>query len=167
MSGTPSLLKSATTNPRVGLVQIIQSVGANQPGFALAQAPTLHAWRSAGRALSPLVSECTCGLSRKKLVLTTNLVGLVNGVVADTVGQVTLDGNGNISGIETFTLNGVVTTLPVTGTYTENSNCTGTWQITPMGGTATNFNTVEVNGGRELLMIESDNGTITAGNAQE
>lgn len=149
------------------MFQIIQSQPSNQPGFALAQGTRLHAWRSEGRGLSPLVSECTCGRSGKKLVFTTNLVGLVNGVVADIVGQVTLDGNGNISGIETFTLNGVVTTLPVTGTYTENSNCTGTWQITPIGGTATNFNTVEVDGGRELLMIETDNDTITAGNAHE
>jgi hypothetical protein len=132
------------------MFQMIGSdTGDNQPGFGLAQ------------------GTVTCGFSGKTVVLTTNLVGLDNGVVADTVGRVTLNGKGSISGSETFTMNGVVTTLAVTGTYTENSNCTGTWRITPKGGTATNFNTVVVNSGKELLLIQTDNNTITGGNAQQ
>ena len=121
----------------------------NQPGFALAQ------------------GTVTCGLTGKKLLLTTNLVGITGGNLADTVGQVMLDGKGNISGAETFTLNGAVSKHAVTGTYTENSNCTGTWVVTPKGGTATQFNTVVVNSRKELLLIETDNGTVTAGSAQE
>jgi hypothetical protein len=121
----------------------------NQPGFGLAQ------------------GTVTCGLSGKKLVLTTNLVGLTNGNVTDTVGQVTLDGKGNISGTETFTLSGAVSKHAVTGTYSENSSCTGTWQVTPKSGTLTNFNTVVVNSGKELLLIQTDSGTVTAGNAQQ
>jgi hypothetical protein len=132
------------------MFQIIQSQPSNQPGFSLAQ------------------GTVTCGLSGKKLVLTTNLVGLVQGtLVADTVGRVTLDGKGKISGTETFTLNGAVSELAVKGSYTENSNCTGTWHVTPKGGTETNFNTVVVNSGKELLLIQTDSGTVTAGNAQE
>ena len=123
--------------------------GDNQPGFGLAQ------------------GTVTCGLSGKIMILTTNLVGLDNGLPADTVGRVTLNGKGIISGSETFTLNGTVTTLTVTGAYTEDSNCLGTWRITPKGGTATNFNTVRVNSGSELLLIQTDNNTITAGNAQQ
>jgi len=121
----------------------------NQPGFGLAE------------------GTVTCGLTGKKQVLTTNLVGLTSGEVADTVGQVTLDGNGHISGEEVFTLNGTISIVSVTGTYTENSNCTGTWQITPQGGGTQNFNSVVVNSGKELLLIETDNNTITAGNAQQ
>jgi hypothetical protein len=64
-------------------------------------------------------------------------------------------------------MNGTVTTLAVTGTYTENSNCLGTWRITPKGGTASNFNTIRVNSGSELLLIQTDNNTITAGRAQQ
>jgi hypothetical protein len=30
-----------------------------------------------------------------------------------------------------------------------------------------NFNTVEVNGGKELLLIETDSGTFLSGTAQE
>lgn len=131
------------------MFQIIQTDHSNQPGFGVAE------------------GTVTCGLSGKKQSLTTNLVGFVNGVAADTVGTLRLDGEGNISGTETFTTNGVVKTLPVTGTYTENSNCTGTWQITPTGGTPTNFNTVVVSSGTELLLIQTDSGTITAGNAQQ
>jgi hypothetical protein len=128
--------------------QMIQTDPSNQPGFGMAE------------------GTVTCGLSGKRLSLTTNLFGFVSGVPVDTVGTVTLDGEGKITGTETFSTNGVVKTLPVTGTYTENSNCTGTWEITPTGGTPTNFNTVVVNGGSELLLIQTDHGTITAGNAQ-
>lgn len=133
------------------MFQIIENEQqSNQPGFAIAQ------------------GTCTCGLfPGEKRAFTTNLVGLVSGLVADTVGRVTLNGKGNISGTETFTMNGTVTTLAVTGNYTENSNCTGAWQITPEGGSAQNFNTVVVNSGKELLLIETDNNTITAGNAQQ
>ena len=137
-------------NAGVEMFQMIENdPDSNQPGFGLAQ------------------GTVTCGLSGKKLVLTTNLVGLTSGNVTDTVGQVTLDGKGNISGTETFTLSGTVLKLSVTGTYTENSNCTGTWRVTPKGGSATNFNTVVVNSGKELLLIQTDSGTVTAGNAQE
>ena len=82
--------------------------------------------------------------------------------MADTVGQVTLDGKGNISGKEVFTLNGSISINSVSGAYTENSTCIGTWQITPTGtGTTYNFNTVVVNGGKEVLLIETDNNTVT------
>ena len=98
--------------------------------------------------------------------MTTNLVGLVSGAPADSVGRVTLEGNGGISGTETFAIN-VVTKLAVAGTYTENANCTGTWQITPTGGTASNFNAVVVNSGKELLLLQTDANTFAAGTAQE
>jgi hypothetical protein len=132
------------------MFQMIQTdTGNNQPGFGLAE------------------GIVTCGLSGKKQVLTTNLTGVVGSNPAETVGQVTLDGKGNISGTETFTNNGIISTLSVTGTYTENSNCTGTWKVIPSGGSAINFNTVVVNSGKELLLIESDNNTNAAGNAQQ
>jgi hypothetical protein len=133
------------------MFQMIESdQGVNQPGFGLAQ------------------GAVTCGLTGKKRVLTTNIVGLTltDSDLEDTVGQVALDGKGNISGTETFSMNASPTTLPVTGTYTENSSCVGTWQITPSGGATQNFNTVKVNSGKELLLIETDPGTDTAGNAQ-
>jgi len=132
------------------MFQLVQSdQNWNQPGYALAQ------------------GTVTCGLSGKKQVLTTNLYGLTGGEPADTVGQVTLDGKGGISGAETFTKGGVVTTRAVTGSYTEIADCTGTWKITPEHGKTSNFKTVVVNGGSELLLIQTEDNTFTAGVAQE
>lgn len=137
-------------NAGAQMFQMIETdSGNNQPGFALAE------------------GTVTCGLTGVKRVVTTNIVGLTSGSITDTVGQVTLDGHGHISGKEVFTDNGTISILSVTGTYTESSNCTGTWHITPLGGTTQNFSTVRVNSGKELLLIQTDNGTITAGNAQE
>jgi hypothetical protein len=146
--GTPSHFK-IYVNAGNAMFQIIETdANSNQPGFAVAR------------------GTATCGLSGKKEVFTTNLVGLTSNVLTDTVGQVTLSGAGKLSGTETFTDNGTVTTLAVSGTYTETSDCLGTWQVTPKGGSALHFNTVRDNGGAELLLIQTDNGTITAGNAQ-
>ena len=135
------------SNNTFQIIQIDQNW--NQPGFAVAQ------------------GTVTCGLSGKKQVFTTNLYGLAGGQPADTVGQVTLDGKGGISGTETFTNNGVVSNLAVTGSYTEITNCTGTWRITPKNGTMSIFNIVVVNSGNELLLIQTDNNTFNAGSAQE
>jgi hypothetical protein len=74
---------------------------------------------------------------------------------------------GNLSGTETFSVNYVNTEASVTGTYTENANCTGTAQVTPSGGSAVNFNTVVVSGGKELLMLETDSNTLLGGTAQQ
>jgi hypothetical protein len=35
------------------------------------------------------------------------------------------------------------------------------------GASATHFNTIKVNGGKELLLIETDNGTLLTGTAQQ
>jgi len=77
------------------------------------------------------------------------------------------DGKGNITGREIFSVDGVISESQVTGTYTQNADCTGTVQITPAGSATTNFNTVVVNGGKQLLFIEIDNNTLVTGTAQE
>jgi hypothetical protein len=135
--------------------QMIQTDnGTAQPGFALAQ------------------GTVTCGLTGKKQTFATNLLGTVitsstTADVATVVGQVTLDGKGNISGTQTSSVGGMISTVSVTGTYTQNADCTGTAQVTPTGSATANFNTVAVNGGKELLLIEIDTSTVIAGTAQE
>jgi len=132
--------------------QMIQTDnGTAQPGFALAQ------------------GIVTCGLTGKKQILATNILGTLTATsqVDAVVGQVTLDGKGNIAGTETFSVGGAISTLPVTGTYTQNADCTGTAQVTPKGSLTSNFNYVVVNGGKELLLIETDNNTTVAGTAQQ
>lgn len=78
-----------------------------------------------------------------------------------------LDGKGNILGSETFSVGGEISQVPVTGTYTQNADCTGTAQITPAGSATTNFNTVAVNGGKQMLLIETDSNPLITGTAQE
>jgi len=107
-----------------------------------------------------------CGLTGKKQTLAANLFGAINGVGAVAIaGQVILDGKGKVAGAETASLNGM--SASISGTYTENANCTGTAQITPQGFNTTNFNFVVVNGGKEILLIETDAGTTMSGTMQE
>lgn len=110
-----------------------------------------------------------CGLTGKKQTLAANLFGAINGVGAVAiVGQVILDGRGNISGNETASLNGTIAPpASISGTYTETANCTGSAKITPQGLNALNFNFVVVNGGKEILLIETDPGTTISGPMQQ
>ncbi|MFY9905166.1 MAG: hypothetical protein WBX02_21830 [Terriglobales bacterium] len=82
-------------------------------------------------------------------------------------GQFVLNGKGSLTGTATFSLDGSIATLPVTGTYQINSNCTGTLVFTPEGQSAVNLGVVIVNGGKELMFIETDANTIVSGTLQE
>ncbi len=82
-------------------------------------------------------------------------------------GQLVLNGKGSLTGTVTFSVNGSISSLPVTGTYQINSNCTGTATFTPQGQSAINISLVIVNGGKELMFIETDSGTVVSGVLQE
>jgi hypothetical protein len=82
------------------------------------------------------------------------------------VAMTEFDGNGGLSQIDTVTINGIVvadfTHTPATGTYTVNSNCTGTFTINFTDGrppVVANF--VVVEGGSEI-----DSVVISAGGKQ-
>ncbi len=51
---------------------------------------------------------------------------------------------------------------PVTGSYSVAADCTGTATITPKGRSALNFSFVVVNGGVEMLAIETDANTVVS-----
>lgn len=74
-----------------------------------------------------------------------------------------LDGAGNLSAAFTFGLNGQITTdAPYTGTYTVNSDCTGSVIATP-GTNGDNFELVILGGGAEVLAVDTTDGeTLTA-----
>lgn len=110
----------------------------------------------------------TCGLTGKTQKLGVNLVGTIPGssVNVAIVGELQLSGKGKVTGTVSINGNYSNTVATVTGTYTEASDCTGTLQITPKGSSALNFNSVFVNGGQELLLIETDSGTVIGGTAQ-
>jgi len=110
----------------------------------------------------------TCGLTGKKATFAANLSGKIpnTGPIAY-VAQVILDGKGNVSGSGTFDVNGTIVTASIKGTYTEDSDCTGTAQITPSGSSTLNFNFVVVDIGKEILLIETDANTIVVGSMQQ
>jgi len=85
------------------------------------------------------------------------------------VGQLALNGTGGITGTLSTSLNGTITSdESATGTYSISSNCTGTASITPQGSTtAINFVVIVADDGKELMVMESDNGTVVSGLAQD
>lgn len=82
-----------------------------------------------------------------------------------TVGQITADGNGGLTGSETVSNYGVITSnVSVTGSYALSKNCTGTATIVPAGGSASNYSLVVT--GKQIQMVETDNGFTESGYAQ-
>lgn len=79
-------------------------------------------------------------------------------------GQITADGKGGFTGTESISENGTVTAnLPVKGTYTVRTNCTGKGQIAPKGGSATHFNFTIVSSGTTVQLVVLDSGTVESG----
>lgn len=148
---SPAHFNIVLDDSKQGFQMIQTDSGYDQPGYGIAQ------------------GTVACELTGNKQTFATNFLGVLYPSldIEAIVGQLNLDGKGKITGKETFSVFGVISSAPVTGTYTENSDCTGTIQITPEGSSVTNFNTVTVNSGTELLLIETDNNTFVGGTAQE
>jgi hypothetical protein len=74
------------------------------------------------------------------------------------VGVFTFDGAGNVTVSYTAVFNGYAfsTSVPDTGTYTVNSDCTGTATDATID---LHFNSVSVGGGNEFFEIQTDEGT--------
>ena len=83
-----------------------------------------------------------------------------------TVGVVTFDGAGNASFTVTQVLNssGAEFFEAIPGTYTVNSDCTGTVTIEDFG---LHFNIVTVGGGAELFAIQTETGTTNIVDAKK
>jgi hypothetical protein len=81
------------------------------------------------------------------------------------VGLLTADGEGHLSGFITKSSNGTIyQNLTVTGTYTVNSDCTGSATFTDSVSETKNFNFVIVEkpgGDLEVLGIQTDDGHVT------
>ena len=107
-----------------------------------------------------------CGFSGKKEILALNIRGQVSDGPLNVVGQIILNGSGKLTAAVTSSENGEITSDSVKGTYTSNDDCTGTAQIKGTG-FKDNFATVSVNGGKELLLVETDSSTIVAGTATQ
>jgi hypothetical protein len=94
------------------------------------------------------------------------LNGTVGGSPIATVGQISTDGTGNIAGFETTSLNGTISNdVALLGSYKINSNCSGTITITPAGQSALNFRLAIIAAGKQIQLVETDQGTTVAGKA--
>ncbi len=83
------------------------------------------------------------------------------------VGRVTMDGSGGLSGSVTKSKNGIITlNVPVTGTYTVNSDCTGSITTTDIDGETRSVNFVIVEFGIEFFGIQVDSGRAITFNAK-
>jgi hypothetical protein len=138
-------------NSKKGLQVIRTDSGEIKHGFAVAQ------------------GLGTCGLTGKKQIYAFNLAGTKtdNGKAAAYVGQVVVDGKGGLTGSVTIDVGGDGGTVSLTGSYTVNSDCTGTQVIQPSGLNAGNFYFVLVNSGKEMLMVQTDANNVVSGNAQQ
>jgi hypothetical protein len=89
----------------------------------------------------------------------------VTGPVAD-VGQLVSDGAGNVTGLDVVSLNGTIASVPFTGTYSIASSCLGTVTINATGFPPLNLSMSLVNGGNQVLLIQTDSLTTVAGSAK-
>ena len=120
-----------------------------------------------GAATAQGTATCTnLGVKKAYSVQVTGL-DLGTGQMA-AAGRLTLNGTGAISGTLTVSIYGVVTSAAtVTGSYTINSNCTGTVSITPKALKTMNFNLLVVNADKEILAIETDTNTVVTATFQQ
>ena len=79
------------------------------------------------------------------------------------LGKITADGNGSFSGSINVNLTGIIITdVPVTGTYSVASDCTGTLTTVYPAFTA-HFSLVLVEGSKRAELVETDAGTVGTG----
>ena len=74
-------------------------------------------------------------------------------------GLVTFDGNGNLSASETVSLGGKILSVNLPGSYTVNSDCTGSFTTANA-----HLNLVIVRNGREILAVNTDQGHVVVDN---
>jgi len=112
--------------------------------------------------------KATCTLAGLKGIFGIESSGVFLGVGAVALdGLFTLDGKGNVSGSESGSIAGsIFTAQSVSGTYTVASNCTGTLTLSVLGQTE-HASFVVTNGGKGMLVVETDAGTVVSGFGQQ
>ncbi len=86
-----------------------------------------------------------------------------SGLLAE-VGLFQFDGMGNLNATDTGSLNGRIISSGLVGTYNVKENCTITLTFTDdFNNPSVNLSGTIVNNGKEILVIETDQGTATTG----
>jgi hypothetical protein len=78
-------------------------------------------------------------------------------------GRMVADGNGAITGADTFNFDGYPGKRQYTGSYTVNDDCTGSLVFTTSDGSTYNFDFVIFNDGKEASVVQTDNSYIVTG----
>ena len=138
---------------------------ANKGAF-LTQTDANHVQSSVAVAQGSTIVCTDLGVKRSYSVQLTGSVVSVGQVA--TSGRLTLNGTGDVTGTVTESVNGTIhNALSVTGTYSINSDCTGTATITPSGQSPINLTLLVVNLDKEIMAIETDTNTIVSGTLQQ
>jgi hypothetical protein len=91
-------------------------------------------------------------------------------ISAAAVGVISFDGAGNISGNDTTSVNGTIIRRTFVGSYTLNSDCTGSLTITFLTGTPGRVSPndfVGIDNGLELRLINTNPGEVIVGTARK
>lgn len=132
-------------------------LGAIYPGGTL---PKVHAQEEALEACSAATLNGTYALTFSGLSTRSPVPAAINAFIPVAGrGLATFDGNGNVSASETVSVGGLVNPVNATGTYTVNSDCTGTF-TNPHA----HLNLVILRKGREIQAVNTDPGNVVLDN---
>jgi hypothetical protein len=122
--------------------------------------PKVHAQEDARKGCSVETLEGGYGLTFSGFSTNGAVPAPINAFVPVAgVGLMTFDGNGNLSASETVSLGGQILSVNLPGTYTVNSDCTGS--LTTANA---HLNLVIVRNGREILAINTQQGRVAVDN---
>ena len=157
-SGTSKLKGQKNTNH---FTPVVVSGGKNLQ-FLSTDAPNVQS----GTVQAQGKANCTVAGLKGNFGIEANGVFIGVGAVA-LDGLFALDGKGNVSGTESGSIAGsIFTAQAVSGTYGVASNCTGTLTVTVLGQTE-HSSFVVTNGGKGMLVLETDANTVVSGFGQQ
>src|SRR5712692_3484921 len=81
-------------------------------------------------------------------------------------GSLTWDGKSKATGSSILNVDGQLTSRTLAGTYTVNSDCTGSLTFTDNLGSSGSINMVIIGSGVAIQLLETDSGTVISGNAK-
>jgi len=81
-------------------------------------------------------------------------------------GSLNWNGSSKVTGSSSLNVGGGINSRTLTGTYTVNSDCTGSFTYTDNLGNSASINLVIIGGGTEIQFLETDSGTTISGNAK-
>ena len=125
--------------------------------------------RPATKDSASLTPRCTVRSLAGNFGLTVTAMNIVppsTSIPIVSVGLVNFDGAGSLSGAVTTSFGGFIGTDSITGSYTVEANCTGSFSVTFSNGFTISHNLVIVDEGKEIDFIQTDQGTVTTGRAR-